>query len=427
MTAHFEAPLHVAILAVGGAHWMGGVTYAIHLIRALAELPEDERPLVSLVEQASTDRGLYQSVAPLVNVIPWPAPPPASILGAMRLTLNPTFLQDKQAKRLVRDRVACLFPCKFVQDARLGVPWVGWAVDFQHRVFPEFFGPEAVAQRDAIFRDLAGAAPLVVASSECVKRDFCACFPHAAHKVRVLRFRTVPDASWFEGHIERTRQRYHLPPRYLMVSNQFFRHKNHECVFAALKILRQRGIDAHVVCTGRTEDPRWPEYAPKLLDDISSAGMKPYVHVLGLIPRSHQVHIMRGAAAVVQPSLFEGWSTVVEDARCLGKRLFVSDIPVHREQDPPAAFFFDPWDPEALASALVQEWADLPWGVDRAAEETTRTEHRYAVIQFARDFMQIAGEAPAAARGVNGLGRRSTKWQNSSSTANVLTRAGTAM
>jgi hypothetical protein len=149
--------------------------------------------------------------------------------------------------------------------------------------------------------------------------------------------------------------------------------------------------------------------------------------VLGLIPRSDQIQLMRGATAVVQPSLFEGWSTVVEDARCLGKRLFVSDIAVHREQDPPAAVFFNPWEPEALANALAKEWAALPHGLDPVAEARARTAYRNGIMQFARNFTQIAEEAPAAAASIKHVERRNFEWGNSSLTEDALTRAKTAM
>ena len=55
---------------------------------------------------------------------------------------------------------------------------------------------------------------------------------------------------------------------------------------------------------------------------------------------------MRKAMAVIQPSLFEGWSTVVEDARALGKPMILSDFPVQIEQDPPSSDYFERNNPE---------------------------------------------------------------------------------
>jgi hypothetical protein len=54
----------------------------------------------------------------------------------------------------------------------------------------------------------------------------------------------------------------------------------------------------------------------------------------------------------IQPSLFEGWSTTVEDAKCLNQHVLLSDIPVHREQLTYNVDFFNPHDPIDLADKM---------------------------------------------------------------------------
>ncbi len=53
---------------------------------------------------------------------------------------------------------------------------------------------------------------------------------------------------------------------------------------------------------------------------------------------------MQNSLAIIQPSSFEGWSTVVEDAKALNQNIIVSDIAVHREQLPGHSYFFMPTD-----------------------------------------------------------------------------------
>ncbi len=38
---------------------------------------------------------------------------------------------------------------------------------------------------------------------------------------------------------------------------------------------------------------------------------------LGFIDRGEQLQLMKNSIAIVQPSLFEGWSTVVEDTKAM--------------------------------------------------------------------------------------------------------------
>ena len=101
---------------------------------------------------------------------------------------------------------------------------------------------------------------------------------------------------------------------------------------------------------------------------------------------------MRGAAAVVQPSLFEGWSTVVEDARALGKRVFLSDIPVHREQRPAGAVYFDPHRPEVLADEIARTWDALPDGPALDEDRCALADQRERVARYADDYLAIADE-----------------------------------
>jgi hypothetical protein len=51
---------------------------------------------------------------------------------------------------------------------------------------------------------------------------------------------------------------------------------------------------------------------------------------------------------MLQPSVHEGWSTCVEEAKTLGKLLILSDIGVHREHWPDNQFFFEPLNATSL-------------------------------------------------------------------------------
>jgi len=74
----------------------------------------------------------------------------------------------------------------------------------------------------------------------------------------------------------------------------------------------------------------------------------------GFIDRLDQLILMKNAQAVIQPSLFEGWSTVVEDAKALNQTLIVSDIAVHKEQLENKAYYFMPSDYKDLAFKMME-------------------------------------------------------------------------
>ena len=77
-----------------------------------------------------------------------------------------------------------------------------------------------------------------------------------------------------------------------------------------------------------------------MLQAIATADLAGQIIFLGQIPYADLVNLMRAAAVVIQPSLFEGWCTIVQDAKAIGRPLICSDLSVHREQAPDAIGFF---------------------------------------------------------------------------------------
>ena len=73
------------------------------------------------------------------------------------------------------------------------------------------------------------------------------------------------------------------------------------------------------------------------------------------MPKTEQIDLLKGAVAVIQPTLCEGGpgGGAVYDAVSLGIRAIVSDIPINRElSDETTVAFFSTGDPEALAEAM---------------------------------------------------------------------------
>jgi hypothetical protein len=102
---------------------------------------------------------------------------------------------------------------------------------------------------------------------------------------------------------------------------------------------------------------------------------------------------MRTAAVIIQPSRFEGWSTVVQDAKALGRPLLCSDIPVHHEQAPTALGFFAWDDAETLADLLAASWTSLEPGPRPDIEERTLAEEREFAQSFGQELLKICEEA----------------------------------
>lgn len=405
--------MKIALTNIGSDQWIGGIYYISNLVRALRSLPTHEQPEILLRITSKLEESHYDGIADLVDLFPdysWGNSASLSgelmnrVKGSLR-ELYTAVAPDSRIKRYVQTKadyglgqklrardVSLLFPCPRAMGEDFRLPWLPWIWDFQHKHYPEFFSERQRRSRDHVFLRVAQSAKLVVTSSEDAVSDFDHFFPGYHEKFRVLHFRAFPSFEWFESDTVKTRSEYRLPPCYLVMPNQFWVHKNHKVVFEAAKILTDRSVDIHVVCTGNTIDYRDPGHFPRLTTYIKDNNIQNRIHILGLLPRLDQIQIVRGSVAVIQPSLFEGWSTVVEDARALGKHAFLSDIPVHREQNLPGAIYFDPYDPEALAAGIAEVWGNLAPGPSAGDELKALERQQELVVEYGRDFMKIADE-----------------------------------
>ena len=271
---------------------------------------------------------------------------------------------------------------------------VGWIPDFQHLHLSNLYSSAQTVQINRDFGTLARRSARMLFSSEDCRRDFVATFPHLAEKARVASF---PSLFAFEpppAPLGDVREKYHLPDRFLLVVNQFWRHKNHRIVPEALAILRRRGLEVTVVMTGLPADhrDRQNDALSETLQIAARGSVWPQCVILGKVPREDLIALLQTATAVVQPSRFEGWNTTVQDAKALGCPVFVSDLAVHREQCPNALGFFPTDDPEALADLISANWDALPARPDAARERTALAAELAYAHDYGRRLVEICSE-----------------------------------
>ena len=245
---------------------------------------------------------------------------------------------------------------------------------------PEFFSPKELSDRNRDFQAIIKQCTTVLISSKDAQNDLAE-FDHSAlPSSRILNF-----VSGFEGSVvrevneESLRLQYGIVGPYLHLPNQFWIHKNHRAVIDALGILKKRGRQILVVCTGHTKDHRWPNYFDELIQHAVEQDVVDFFRVLGLVPYDDMVSLMKYSVGVINPSLFEGWSTTVEEAKSLGLKIVLSNIPVHREQNPERGVFFDPVKPESLADALANV-------SDQHNHEAEEDFQRQAKLRQSRNF-----------------------------------------
>lgn len=283
-----------------------------------------------------------------------------------------------------------------------GAPFriVGWIPDFQYLHLPEFFPGLDTAEETKRNQRIIEQSDLVVLSSEDALRDFERIAPPGrAARGRVLRFVSQPRSTDSvtvptREHIEAT---YDFRGRYFYLPNQFWVHKNHMVVLRAVKHLKDRGIEILVLCTGNTRDYRLPD--TKYMDEIVSFIERNQLHsnfrVLGLIAYADVLYLMRHAVAVLNPSLFEGWSSSVEEAKSFGTPVILSRIAVHVEQDPPRGRYFDPHDVGELACILAELWIAPEPEANGAAQAFAQDALHERTTRYGLDYLALLAELAA--------------------------------
>lgn len=381
-------PLRIALVMQGGRSWIGGAAYIECLASALSRLESGTRSRLDLrlyyKEAHPSDSLSRECLNSFDGVHAWPLWKRAARKAVEKLSRGRSRAFDLLAERGID------FAYPHFSKGAASCRSAAWIPDFQHRHLPEFFSKREIAFRGALYGRIAERAETVVLSSAAAGADFRRFYPNAAGKARILSPYVAPQRAWLESDAQAVQRKYGLPDRFFVISNQFWAHKNHAVVFDALAELAARGVRPAVACTGLLEDARRPGYAREILGRLRARGLEAQVRLLGLVPRANQVQLLRRALAVIQPSLFEGWSGTVEDARTLGKNILLSDIPVHREQDPPRARYFNPRDAGALAHLIERAWLELAPGPVAADETEAAALALERSLDFARAFLTIA-------------------------------------
>lgn len=141
-------------------------------------------------------------------------------------------------------------------------------------------------------------------------------------------------------------------------------HKNIETLLEAharLKATRNGELPV-LVLVGDLENDPYVSAASTLRSRIAVLGVEQSVHLPGFVSDETLACLYSGAAAVVLPSLAEGFGLPAVEAAACGAPLLLSDIPAHRETLGDAAVYFPPRDVDALVRAVEHVLTDVEFG-----------------------------------------------------------------
>ncbi|HXN10948.1 MAG TPA: glycosyltransferase [Steroidobacteraceae bacterium] len=395
----------VAVLGRGLAGWGGGVDLLRLFLNGLCAVPDPSLRLTLLLPGESwsrrTRRALRQALRALARR---PSPPQPLSTPALREAFAGYAGQvairfytggSRGLRRALRAlRAEVVLPCMDVPRQDFAVPWIGYLYDFQHRHLPELFTAHERERRDAAFAAMFAQARSIVVTSRAVADDAARFYPASRARLIPLPFSAALQPQLLRRDPAQVRAQFGVPQRYFILCNQFWVHKDHRTAFLAFAQLLKEAPEAGLalVCTGSLEDHRAPGHAGELRALLGSLGIADRVQLLGYIAKPDQIALMRGAIALLQPTLFEGGpgGGSTYDAVALGVPVILSDIPVNREVEGRSISYFPPQDAPALSARMAQA---LDAGSAAADPAELAREAALRLARLGSTLQQAIGEA----------------------------------
>ena len=381
--------------------WRGGYNYLLNLFSALEKTVLNVEPVLYAGEEVNPAH--LASFQSLQNTTITTSRLFNRKERARRLLQALVTGKDARAEKLfIQHGIDVVFENALYFGRRFKLPVIAWLPDFQHRHLPGMFSRFGYWRRELGFRRQVSPGRCLLLSSRDARRDLDLFYPACRATPHVIPFAVEVAAELLTADPDTVRERYRLPPHFFFLPNQFYRHKNHALVLSALARLKAAGREFVVAASGNPEDPRGTENMKGLRRQIHSDNLEANFIFLGSIPYKDVVGLMRRSAALLNPSLFEGWSTAVEEAKALGVPLILSDLGVHREQADGFAVFFKRHSAASLAAALAAcPHRDAP---QQVVEQSARRTARQRLDTYARKFAAMARQCCDMGR--QGTGKR---------------------
>lgn len=380
----------IAFIFSVNSDWMGGTNYILNIISSFNSLAPERQPEVILLCGSEKDFAYareYTGYPHLRKETPKYSSKNVYLAKcAFNYFLRAAHIPWRIPLMSYKGDADILYPAFHMADLNRYNPRLFWIPDFQEIHLPHFFTQQEIKSRRRNNLDMLRCGEHIVVSSNDAKKDLTDNYPADPRQIHVFRFATkeIQPLPWET--ISGITDKYNVRAgAYFFCANQIWEHKNHLVLFEAVRQLRDKGVDIQVLCSGKKTDYRNSEYGAKVDRFLSEHNLGANIHLLGLIDRKDQLALMQGAAAILQPSLFEGWSTSIEEAKAMNKFLILSDLPLHKEQVTANGWFFDRHDPADLAEKLSRFILEKP--------PVKPIDYRKNIRQAAEDFLNIVETA----------------------------------
>ena len=332
--------IKVGFIGAVSKEWMGGLNYFNNLLFAIDSLNNKELQIFVFVGKKTDEdiKNMFKRYGTVIEdrifdrkSLKW------FLMKLEQKIFKTNFLLENILKKYDIQVLSHSSITKFKN-----IKTINWIPDFQHIHLPQMFSKKEIENRDKSFIQIIKESDVVVLSSFDALKDLRKFSSEYQNKARVLQFVSQPNSRYFElneNDKNNVLKKYDIKDEFFYMPNQFWKHKNHMTVFTAINELKKDGIQICIVCTGHLADYRNKTYIDEIKNFIKINNLEKNIKLLGLVEYEDVFALIKFSKAVINPSLFEGWSSTVEECKSVEKNMILSDLDVHKEQYPNATFF----------------------------------------------------------------------------------------
>lgn len=377
----------IGIYFTFGSNWLGGVYYLVNLVNSLNYLSEEvkDRYRIIIFYNNHSKDFIKLFKFPSIEFVAIPDINP-SIAFLKSILLRKNYYLSKE---IIDAKVDVLYPFnEFPTPTESEISLISWYPDLQHKFYPEYLTKTNLILREIRLRCLLKNGKLLILSSNDVRSHFSKFYPKSQLPMKVMPFVSLTDKTKLYDK-EYIFEKYSIPSPYFIVCNQFYKHKDHKTLLKAIAILKKQKVNALLLMTGYMDDSKSSSYVNSLKEIIVDNDLDSNVRLLGVIPRDDQLSLMKHSLSVIQPSLFEGWSTVVEDVKSISGSIIVSDIEIHKEQLGIDGFYFENRNEKSLAESMNDV-------IDSRKNPSISIDYKRNVKYYADDFLSIIRQSTSS-------------------------------
>ncbi|HTW95885.1 MAG TPA: glycosyltransferase [Tepidisphaeraceae bacterium] len=233
--------------------------------------------------------------------------------------------------------------------------------DLQHEYLPELFAPAVLEERRRVFGDSIRQAAYILAMSEYTRQTVIEKFAVPPERIKTVYQACDP---LFHPANRSGRDKTIVLKKYGLADRQFiffpaktWPHKNHKTAVAALARLRDdHGLTPMLVCTAAPEKNQ-----ESLYELIAAEKLEQQVRFLGYCPVEDIPSLYEGAAAMVYPSLFEGFGIPLLEAMWCDCPVVCSNVTSLPEIGGDAVCQVNPTSAEEIAAGLQRVLTDTSY------------------------------------------------------------------